>query len=62
VWAGRSSLITVSKTEVGELWKGARAVQAEHAARATALPSEMRIFSGKSLAERIAKRRLDDIT
>jgi hypothetical protein len=62
MWPGRSSLITISKAEVEELWKGARAVQAEHAAESTALPREMRIFSGKSLAERITKRRLDDVT
>ena len=37
-------------------------MQAEHAAESTALPREMRIFSGKSLAERITKRRLDDVT
>ena len=62
VCPGRASLISLSKDELRDLWKGARAVQAEHATGATALPKKMRIFSGKSLAERIVRHRVDDVT
>ena len=62
VCPGRASLISLSKDELHDLWKGARAVQAEHATGATALPKKMRIFSGKSLAERIVRHRVDDVT
>lgn len=58
--AGRSSLITVSKGEVRTLWDGIREVQTRQSAAGTALPAEMRIFSGSNLAERIWKRRLDE--
>ena len=61
-WAGRASFITLSKGELRGLWSGMRTVQAEHAAVATSLPEQMRVFSGKSLAARISKRRLDEVT